>query len=188
MAWLDNLFQRLTNQEVFRVRGITTVVANPKQLVPTAAAIERLDEALGLIEKYQPWRLAHLRRDLKHITVMRYACRGAYFPDQRACMVELTFLGRRDIGAETVASTIVHEGIHARCHRMCDPQLPRDRAREERLCRRAELEFGQSLPPDIAGPVVERAMASLALADDDVAPEIDWSEAQRRIDDIDSRR
>ena len=202
MAWLESLFQRLTKQELFRVRGITVVVANPKQLVPTAAAVERLDEALALIETYQPWRLAHLRRDLKQITVMRYACRGAYFPEHRACMVELTFLGRRDIGAETVASTVVHEGMHARVHGfrswvlgggdqhlMSNTQhpTPNSRAREERLCRRAELEFGQSLPPEIAAPVVERALASLALADEDVAPEIDWNEAQRRIDEVDSR-
>ena len=180
--------------EIYELRGIPVLVENPKKLVPTDAAVERLDEALALIERYQPWRLAHLRRDLKQIRVMRYACRGAYFPEHRACMVELTFLGRRDIGAETVASTIVHEGIHARVH-VFSSRLPAQgsrlsaehRAREERICRRAELEFGQALPPEIAAPVVERAMASLALDDSDVAPEIDWDEAQRRIDQVDRR-
>jgi hypothetical protein len=186
--------------EVFELHGIPVLVENPKRLVPTDAAVERLDAALALVERHQPWRLAHLRRDLRQIRVMRYPCRGAYFPAERACMVELTFLGRRDIGAETVASTIIHEGMHARVHARsvrraggdllaADPELrAAHRAREERVCRRAELEFGQALPTDIAAPVVERAMASLALDDSDVAPEIDWEEAQRRIDDVDSRR
>ncbi len=49
-----------------------------------------------------------------------------------------------------------------------------------------KLEFGQSLPADIGAPVVERARASLELADDDVAPEIDWQEAMRRQNAIDA--
>jgi len=61
----------------------------------------------------------------------------------------------------------------------------RDRAREERLCRRAELEFGLALGPAMGAPVVERALASLQLSDADVAPVIDWGEAQRRIDAVD---
>jgi hypothetical protein len=61
----------------------------------------------------------------------------------------------------------------------------RDRAREERLCRRAELEFGESLPSELGAPVIQRAVESLALADQEVAPAIDWSEALRRQDEID---
>ena len=58
-------------------------------------------------------------------------------------------------------------------------------AREERLCRRAELEFGQSLPFELGAPVIERAVASLELADEEVAPEIDWAEALRRQEAVD---
>jgi hypothetical protein len=173
--------------EVHHRRGFTVVVENTRPDIATADVLQRLDESLALIERHQPWRLRHLRRDLRAIRVQRYPCRGAYFGGERVCMVELTFLGRRDIGAETVASTIVHEGIHARCDLFCEPDAPRDRAREERICRRAELEFGQSLPADIGAPVIERAQASLELADDDVAPDIDWNEAMRRVADADNR-
>ena len=168
------------------VRGFTVVVDNTRPDITTPHVLARLDEALELVERYQPWRVRHLRRDLRQIRVMRYPCRGAYLPEQRACMVELTFLARRDIGPATVASTIVHEGMHARVHGMGVSDVARDRAHEERICRRAELEFGQSLPPDIGAPVVERALASLDLADEDVAPEIDWEEAMRRQNAIDS--
>jgi len=145
--------------------------------------LARLDEALELIERHQPWRLAHLRHDLAQFWIVRYACRGAFFPQTRTCMTELTFLARTDITAAPVASSIVHEGIHARVHAMC--VQPRDSAREERLCRRAELEFGQSLPFELGAPVIERAIASLELSDQDVAPRIDWAEAQRRQDAVD---
>lgn len=179
-----------------KVRGFRVVVDNTRPDISTDDVLARLNESLALIEKYQPWRLAHLRRDLDHIRVVRWPCRGAYFPEKRACMVELTFLARRDIGAATVASTIVHEGMHARIHgrsalgtrhSAAESRVPsaESRSREERICRRAELEFGESLPTDIGAPVVERARESLALGDEEVAPEIDWRVAEQRMADVD---
>lgn len=170
---------------IYIVRGFTVTVDNTRPDIDTAEVLQRLDDSLALVERYQPWRVRHLRRDLRQIRVMRYPCRGAYFPAHRACMVELTFLARRDIGAATVASTIVHEGMHARVHAMGVREEGRDRAHEERICRRAELELGQALPAEIGAPVVERALMSLQLDDEDVAPEIDWAEARRRMDAVD---
>jgi hypothetical protein len=171
--------------EFHQIRGFAVVVENTRPDIATGDVLARLDDALALIERYQPWRLRHLRRDLAQFAVVRYPCRGAYFPDQRTCMTELTFLARRDISAAPVASSIVHEGMHARVDRMGVRRNGRDRAREERLCRRAELEFGLALPPELGTPVVQRARESLVLADEEVAPEIDWSEAFRRAKAID---
>ena len=171
--------------EEFDVRGFTVYVENSRPDIETQVVLTRLDEALELIERTQPWRLAHMRRDLSHFKVIRYACRGAFFPDERACMTELTFLARTDITAAPVASSILHEGVHARVHAMGLRPESKDMAREERLCRRAELAFGLALPPELGAPVVERARASLELEDQEVAPVVDWSEAQRRIDAVD---
>ena len=102
-------------------------------------------------------------------------------------MTEMTFLARTDITAAPVASSIPYEGTHARAHAMGVDPRDRDTAREERICRRAELEFGQSLPPELGAPVIARASESLELSDADVAPTIDWAEARRRqnaIDDV----
>src|SRR5436190_24331398 len=189
MAGLGDRLRRWLGNRlgIYSLRGFTVTVDNTRPDIETSAVLQRLDASLALIEQHQRWRLKHLQRDLRQIRVMRYACRGAYFPAHRACMVELTFLARRDIGPATVASTIVHEGLHARVHRMGVREEGRDRAHEERICRRAELEFGQSLPTDLGTPVVERALASLELADQDVAPEVDWEEAMRRTRDIDNR-
>ncbi len=168
------------------VRGFDVVVENTRPDILTPAVLRRLDDALRLIERYQPWRFAHLRRDVDRMWIVRYPCRGAYFPDTRTCMTELTFLARTDITAAPVASSIVHEGMHARAHAMGVSPVDRDMAHEERICRRAELAFGLALPAELGRPVIERAEASLQLTDTDVAPIIDWAEAQRRQDAIDA--
>ena len=172
------------------MRGFRVVVENTRPDIATADVLERLDEALGLIERYQPIRFRHLQRDLEFIAVIRYPCRGAFDPSQGACITELTFLARRDITAAPVASSILHEGVHARVHRMRERLgfngPDRDRAREERLCRRAELTFGRALPPDLGAPVIERALATLEMDDADVAPVIDPALAQARIDAVDN--
>ncbi len=171
-------------REVHHVRGMRVLVENTRADIETADVLARLDEALGLIERYHPWRLRHLRRDLSKIWVVRYPCRGAYFPADRTCMTELTFLARRDITAASVASSILHEGVHARIDQMGKRIGSNwhnvDNARIERLCRKAELAFGHSLPPELGAPVIERAAEMLDLADADVAPEIDWAVANAR--------
>jgi hypothetical protein len=64
----------------------------------------------------------------------------------------------------------------------------RDRAREERLCRRAELDFGRSLPPELGRPVIERALGTMMLEDEEVAPDIDWNEAVAKQHQIDEQQ
>lgn len=177
-------------RETHVVRGFRVVVENGRPDIATPTVLARLDEALALVERYQPWRLRHLRRDLREFWIVRFPCRGAYFPEDRACMTELTFLARTDITAAPVAASILHEGMHARVDRMRIggvrlDSASRDRAREERICRRAELDFGLSLPPALGAPVVERARASLTLDDAGVAPDVDWAEARRRQDEVD---
>ena len=175
----------ISHGEQFTIHGVPVVVNNTRPDIATADVVERLTEALGLIAAHQPWRLRHLRRDVQAIRVERFACRGAYLPGERVIITELTFLARRDISAAPVASSIVHEGIHARVNAMGAHHEGEDMAREERLCRRAELAFGRALPDALGAPVVERALASLALEDRDVAPSVDWQEAQRRQDAAD---
>ena len=178
-------------REVRIVRGFRVVVENSRVDIATDAVISRLDEALALLEQYEPRRARHLARDLEQILVSRYPCRGAYFGDSRTCLTELTFLARRDISPAVVASSILHEGTHARVaefrRRVGSQMREDDRAREERLCRRAEIAFGKALPAELGAPVVERALASLAMDDEGVAPVIDWSVAQQRIAQADTK-
>lgn len=175
-----------TGSNSYVVRGFRVLVENSRRDISTSVVLRRLDDALDLIERHQPWRYAHLARDVRQFWIVRYPCRGAYFPETRTCLTELTFLSRTDITAAPVASSILHEGVHARVRLMTRRPESIDPSREERLCRRAELAFGRSLPTELGAPVVQRAVASLALSDGEVAPEIDWTEARRRQELIDA--
>jgi hypothetical protein len=171
------------------VRGVPVRLLNTRDDIADRVVLERLDEALALIAQYAPIRFRHLVRDARGIKIERFPTRGAYFPGDQMILTELTFLARRDITAAPVASSILHEGVHARVHafrlRVLRGVGEGDMAHEERLCRRAELDFGLALPPDLGAPVVERARASLTLADRDVAPQVDWELAMRRQAEVD---
>jgi hypothetical protein len=168
--------------EYHTVLGFRVAVQNTRPDIATAFVLERLAAALALIEEHQPWRLRHLRRDVTQLWIASYPSRGVYFPAQRTVLTELSFLGRAaEFSAAQVASSILHESVHARVHEMglrlrFDPRR-RDMAREERLCRRAEIAFGLALPAALGAPVVERAAAALMLPDEHVAPLVDWEEA-----------
>ena len=145
----------------------------------TEDVLRRLDEALGLIERYAPHHFRRLGRDFSRILVQRYACRGAFFPADRTCMVELTFTVNRDFTPAQIAATILHEAMHARLHSLGFPLEMADRARQERFCRRAEIEFGLAVPD--GAPIVGRAMATLEAPDEAVAPTIDPALAAQRV-------
>lgn len=169
-----------------RIRGLPVRVENTRPDIETLFVLDRLDAALALIEQYQPWRLRHLRRDVAYIWIKAFPCRGAYLPELRAVLTELSFLARAaEFTPAVVASSILHEGVHARVAQVVRGR--RDPAREERLCRRAELAFGLVLPPAVGAPVIERAVASLGLTDADVAPVIDWAAANAAKASADAR-
>jgi hypothetical protein len=165
------------------VRGIPVVVDNTRPDIDTADVVARLDRTLTLIERYVPHHFRHLKRDFAYIVVQRFACRGAYFHEQRACLVELTFTVNPDFSDAEVAATILHEAMHARLHRLGFPLEMEDRARQERFCRRAEIEFGILVPN--GGRVVERAQWTADQSDEDVAPVIDPGLAAQRIAEVD---
>jgi len=167
------------------IRGIPVRVLNTRANIRTEEVVERLELALGLILTHTPHYFRHLHRDLAGILVERYACRGAYLWDSRLCMVELTFVVNPTISLPEIAATILHEGMHARLHALGFPMEMENRARQERFCRRAEIEFGRLVPG--GEPVVERALSALGLTDMEVAPEIDWRLAAQRVEEADRR-
>jgi hypothetical protein len=168
--------------ERYAVREFPVVLQNTRPDIATPFVLERFDAALDLIERHQPWRLWHLRRDIRQFWIAAYPSRGVYFPADRAVLTELSFLARAsEFSPAQVAASILHEGVHARVHQMgahlgFDVSM-RDPAREERLCRRAELAFAAALPAALAAPIVARASQALTLSDADVAPSVDWAAA-----------
>lgn len=167
--------------EEHRTRGLPVLLSNPRPDIATDLVLARLEEALGLIQRYLPERFARLERDLVALLVRRFPCRAAFFPTQRLCLVELTFLAHPEITAAQVAASIVHEGVHAELAAHPDARL--SAADEERRCRQAEIEFGLLVPGGEA--VVTRARDALGLADAEVAPAIDWDLARARVARVD---
>ena len=165
------------------VRGLPVVVYNTRPDIDTKHVLARLDESLALIERYQPWHFRRLPRDFARIVVRRFPCRGAYFPESRTCLVELTFVVNSSFTPAQVAATILHEAMHARLDNAGVRYDPASAAKHERFCRRAEVEFGMLVPG--GEPIVERALATLDFADDEVAPDIDWELAGRRVAEAD---
>jgi hypothetical protein len=165
------------------LRGIPVVVHNTRPDIGTDDVLARLDRALALIEQHVPHHFRRLKRDFSYIVVQRFACRGAYFHEERACLVELTFTVNPDFSDAEVAATILHEAMHARLHELGFPLEMADRARQERFCRRAEIEFGRLVPN--GEQVVERAMWTVELSDEEVAPVIDPDLAEQRIAEVD---
>src|SRR5438105_11699721 len=165
------------------VRGIPVIVDNTRPDIDTNETIARLDRSLSLIEHFTPHYSRHLKRDFAYMIVKRFACRGAYFHEQRACLVELTFSVNPDFSDAEVAATILHEAMHARLHVLGFPLEMEDRARQERFCRGAEIEFGRLVPE--GERVLARAQWTSELSDEEVAPEIDAQLAARRIAEVD---
>jgi hypothetical protein len=167
----------------FEVLGIPVVVNNTRPDIDTSDVVVRLERSLSLIAQYVPHYFRHLKRDFAYIVVERFACRGAYFHEQRACLVELTFTVNPEFSDAEVAATILHEAMHARLHALGFPLEMEDRARQERFCRSAEIEFGLLAPN--GERVVERARWTSGLSDAEVAPEIDPRLAAQRIAEVD---
>lgn len=165
------------------VMGIRVIVHNTRPDIDTSAVIARLERSLSLIERYVPHHFRHLKRDFAYIIVQRFACRGAYFHEQRACLAELTFTVNTEFTDAEVAATILHEAMHARLDALGFPLEMEDRARQERFCRRAEIEFGALVPG--GERVIERAQWSADLSDEEVAPVIDPRLAAQRIAEVD---
>jgi hypothetical protein len=176
--WLRETVARLITR-TRTIRGVPVAVQNTRRDIDTEQVFARVDAALGLIERYQPWHFRRLRRDFAQIAIRRYPCRGAYFPSSRTCLLELTFAVNPSFSEAQVAATVLHEAMHARLDAMGVRFCAERAARHERFCRRAEVEFGMAVPGGEA--VVRRALDSLATADQEIAPAIDWELASRRV-------
>ncbi len=185
-SWLKRTIQG-PQPESRIIDGIRVEVLNTRDDVDTERVYRRAEAVIARVKQYQPWRLAHIRRDIAGIVVQRYACRAAFFGDSKLVMLELTFMANEQFSDSQVAASFVHEGMHARLDRLSEKYgvtpFAAARARHERICRRAELDWGRAVPD--GDPVVRRALESMALADEEVAPTIEWGEASRRIAAVD---
>lgn len=164
-GWVQEAMLRAASERR-RIHGIDVWMINDGRFATSEQLFQKIEAALQLVADHTPWRLKAMLRDFSRIFMYRQEGVRALFDHRRQCSLDTYFVAT--FPAEQVASSIVHEGVHARLRRG-GRTPPRDLiAWEERLCRKAELAFGLRLPNGAA--VVERARASLSLPDQDVAP------------------
>ncbi len=165
------------------LRGFPTVILNSRSDISTSVALDRLDGALGLLERYVPHHYRRLHRDFSGFLIERRAYRGAFIIASLVCIVELTFVVNRGFSLAQVAATILHEGMHARLYSRGVAIGAGESHRQERFCRRAEIEFGLLVPD--GEQIVGRAREALALSDSSIAPIIDPRVAAERVAEVD---
>ena len=73
------------------IHGLPVRIVNTRPEIQTEEVAQRLAAALDLIATYAARCYRRLRSDLAGFVVERFACRGAFFPMSRECLVELTF-------------------------------------------------------------------------------------------------
>lgn len=137
------------------VEGIELVDLSTSNV--TSLFYDRVGEALRLIARYAPRRLARIQRDLRRIALV--AGGGEFYHSGlRAYVTDVASLRQKT--APEVATAIIHEGTHARLAHWGIGYEPAKRARIEQLCIRAELDFASRLPN--SGELVRRIGGKLA--------------------------
>lgn len=158
-----------------QIHGIEVLLDVHARHVEDEDLFEKMDEALSLIAQYQPWRLKQMQRVLSLVIVRRRASNRAALIGATTAELDWTFVLKHS--SEEVAASLIHEAVHARIHRWIGWGTEERRARDERLCRQAELSFAEAIPN---GDVVrERASQALAGGDNVLAPPIDHAEVSR---------
>lgn len=137
-----------------RADGFLLVSDKLKDAVDSRASLAKVEEALHLISTYDPKRYKRIQRDIDRIIVFPELQGGEYFPELRACALGRTTVNE---GPIYLASVIVHEATHARLWGRGGryEEDERLRARVERLCTQAEVNFLRTVPDteDIIGAV-----------------------------------
>jgi hypothetical protein len=164
------------------IDGVPVWFLNEREDIDNAQLVAQFTESLALIGTYMPHNLRRLRADVSCIWVKRWPNRGIFFHDTRVMVIDTTFVVNPTFTRAQVAATILHEGVHARVTAMRVNRRYTNIADEERMCRRAEIDFGRLAPG--GAPVIARAMEILGLTDDEVAPRVDLAEADAKLRDL----
>lgn len=126
-----------------RVHGVL-VGALPYRGVREELSVERIEDALKVLEAVAPWRVRRLARDVRRLLAFptgRHQADGTYIHLYRLCLLNPPYIGRADVGPLEVAQLIVHEATHARIRGRGIRMSRKNRQRIEAVCRRAEHHF-----------------------------------------------
>lgn len=109
-------------------------------------AIQRVKDALQLIERSAPLHYRRIQKNLARIWVnlVPHAA-GCYLHSLNACLLDERIVNSATTTVEWIASAIVHEATHARLEKLGVRYDEALRQRIERICVRRELDFARHL-------------------------------------------
>jgi hypothetical protein len=109
-------------------------------------ALQRVEAALRLIERFAPLHYRRVKNSLSRIWV-RLVPHGAgcYLHSLNACLLDERVVASETTTVEWIASAIVHEATHARLEKWGIHYNEAVRLRIERICIRRELDFARRL-------------------------------------------
>ncbi|MGH6814259.1 MAG: hypothetical protein ACREC6_00985, partial [Hyphomicrobiaceae bacterium] len=130
------------------VDGVRIAIAVPGN-EPPDRMLDRVEEALRLIRRYDPRRFDRLVRDLKGgVVVLPHLgtdSDASFDSSTLACQI-VSKLVLSEVAPEMLATIIVHEATHARLRRYGIGYDERLRFRVEAACFRREIAFAARLP------------------------------------------
>lgn len=144
-AWYDRLVAREDNWE--DCEGVPLAIGSLKD---EPAFRQQIAAALQLIARHSPADFARLQHLMRGIVVARlYGALAEWRKALDVCIVSTRFLRRETTSSAVVASTIVHELMHARLDALGFGYGETHRARVEHICFRASRRFLERLPPSL---------------------------------------
>lgn len=109
-------------------------------------AIQRIEDALRLIESSAPLHYRRIKNNLARIWVQLVPHgAGCYLHSLNACLLDERIVNSETTTVEWIASVIVHEATHARLEKLGIRYHEAVRQRIERICARRELDFARHL-------------------------------------------
>jgi len=109
-------------------------------------ALQRVEAALQLIERFAPLHYRRVKSSLSRIWVQLVPHgAGCYLHSLNACMLDERVVASETTTLEWIASAIVHEATHARLEKRGIHYDQAVRRRIERICARRELDFARHL-------------------------------------------
>jgi len=157
----DRIMLRLSKGDYVDGLWVGTDDDNPQPV------LDRLHEALRLIERYDALRYSRLTRDLERVWALSASLHptAAFDHRLRACVLHARFVLAEETTLERVASAIIHEATHARLWNCGIGYAEALRPRVEAICVRRELAFAAKLPN--GAQAQERAKRTLAVCNGD---------------------
>ena len=109
-------------------------------------SIQRIEDALRLIERCAPLHYRRIKNNLARIWVHLVPHgAGCYLHSLNACLLDERIVTSETTTVEWIASAIVHEATHARLEKLGIRYDEALRQRIERICARRELDFARHL-------------------------------------------